>query len=58
MEIWGGIGIGTGNSLAPYSGACGGLLAPYKVSLPSPNPLISPVTSSAVAVCRLSKPHS
>jgi hypothetical protein len=37
---------------------CDCLLAPYKVSLSSPEPRDQSGRYSAVAVCRLSKPHS
>jgi hypothetical protein len=42
---WFGIGRGTGASSAACSGMCRCLLTPYKVSLSSPNPPVSPVTT-------------
>jgi hypothetical protein len=42
-------------SYVSMSGVCGCLLAPYKVSLSSPEPRDQSGHYSAVAVCRLSK---
>jgi hypothetical protein len=39
------IGRGTSDFSAAWSGVCRYLFAPYKVSLSSPNPLISPVST-------------
>jgi hypothetical protein len=45
MDIWSGIGIGTEDCSAACSGVCRCLLASCKVSLSSPKPLITPVTT-------------
>jgi hypothetical protein len=45
VDIWGGIGRGMRGSSAAWSGACRASLAPYKVSVSSAKPLISPVST-------------
>jgi hypothetical protein len=54
---WLGVGRRIANLSDVWSGVCRCFLAPYEVSLSSPKPLISPVTSRLGVVCRLSKPH-
>ena len=44
-NIWGGIGRGIVGSRKRGSRVCRCFLAPYEVSLSSPKPLISPVTT-------------